>query len=491
MEQKHLHRTDKLILLTHIITAVFLTIGLISQLMLSELHPFSSVIPLVMNGVILVAGIVLFFRFPGQKIYSRFMAIAFSALYICLVLMSASNQTYPYMLPFLILFVLTMDKLNVMVSGFSFLAANIIRAIAMLVTAQAVDDVIETVMIEIIISVLGTVAAIQGMKLIVRFVKESAEEIMAISDSNAAVSKKILEVSGEVNTAITSAKENLFDIDFTTKAVNESMSDVSIGVTSTAEAIGQQTVMTQNIQENIDTTSARAGTIVSIAEETMASLKNGARAMTELMNNVDNSIADGADMLKAAVQLQKTSDEVRGITDIILGISQQTNLLALNASIEAARAGETGRGFAVVADEIRNLAEQTRVETENITRLLDELAVHATDVYNKVNGNVEISNKENELAKEANGRFVDIRSKMESLVENIEGVNEKMNDLLKANNVIVDSVSTLSASSEEISASTQEACGTSERNVKLVQEFMGMMENIASQMDELQSYNQN
>ncbi len=491
MEQKHLHRTDKLILLTHIITAIFLTIGLISQLMLSDLHPFSSVIPLVMNGVIFVAGLVLFFRFPGQKIYSRFMAIAFSVLYICLVLMSASNQTYPYMLPFLILFVLTMDKLNVMVSGFSFLAANIIRAIATLATAQAVDDVIETVMIEVIISILGTVAAIQGMKLIVRFVKESAEEIMAISDSNAAVSKKILEVSGEVNTAITSAKENLFDIDFTTKAVNESMSDVSIGVTSTAEAIGQQTVMTQNIQENIDTTSERAGTIVSIAEETMASLKNGARAMTELMNNVDSSIADGADMLKAAVQLQKTSDEVRGITDIILGISQQTNLLALNASIEAARAGETGRGFAVVADEIRNLAEQTRVETENITRLLDELAVHATDVYNKVNGNVEISNKENELAKEANGRFVDIRSKMESLVENIEGVNEKMNDLLKANNVIVDSVSTLSASSEEISASTQEACGTSERNVKLVQEFMGMMENIASQMDELQSYNQN
>ncbi len=491
MEQKHLHRTDKLILLTHIITAVFLTIGLISQLMLSDLHPFSSVIPLVMNGVILVAGIVLFFRFPRQKIYSRFMSIAFSVLYICLVLMSASNQTYPYMLPFLILFVLTMDKLNVMVSGFSFLAANIIRAIATLATAQAVDDVIETVMIEVIISILGTVAAIQGMKLIVRFVKESTEEIMSISDSNAAVSKKILEVSGEVNTAITNAKENLFDIDFTTKAVNESMSDVSIGVTSTAEAIGQQTVMTQNIQENIDTTSVRAGTIVSIAEETMSSLKNGARAMTELMNNVDNSIADGADMLKAAVQLQKTSDEVRGITDIILGISQQTNLLALNASIEAARAGDTGRGFAVVADEIRNLAEQTRVETENITRLLDELAVHATDVYNKVNGNVEISNKENELAKEANGRFVDIRSKMESLVENIEGVNEKMNDLLKANNVIVDSVSTLSASSEEISASTQEACGTSERNVKLVQEFMGMMENIASQMDELQSYNQN
>lgn len=489
MEQKHLRRTDKLILATHIITAIFLTIGLFSQLAFSELRVAFTVTPLVMNALILIAGIVIFLRFPGERIYSRYLAVTFSVLYVFLVLMAASNQTYPYMLPFLFVFVLTMDKFTVVVSSISFLVTNIIRAVMMLATAQDVNDVIESAMIEIIICILGTVIAIRSIKLITRFLKESTEEIMVFSDNNEAVSRKILEVSGEVNSAIANAKEDLINIDATTKAVNETMSDVSAGVTSTAEAIGQQTVMTQNIQENIDTTYERANSIVSIAEETMGSLKAGADAMTELMNNVDSSISDGAAMLNAAVQLQKTSDEVRGITDIILGISSQTNLLALNASIEAARAGESGRGFAVVADEIRNLAEQTRVETENITRLLDELAVHATDVYNKVNGSVEISNKEDELAKQANGLFTDIRRKMESLVEDIEGVNERMNDLLKSNNAIVDSVNTLSASSEEISASTQEACGTSAQNVKLVQEFMDMMENIAAQMDELMSYN--
>lgn len=489
MEQKHLRRTDKLILATHIITAIFLTAGLFSQLALSELNAVRSVIPLVMNALILIAGIIIFLRFPGERVYSRFIAVAFSVFYIVLVLSAASNQTYPYMLPFLFVFVLTMDKFTVMVSGISFLVTNIIRAAMLLASAQNVDDVIESAMIEIIICILSTVIAIQSIKLITRFLKESTEEIRVFSDNNEAVSRKILEVSSEVNSAIASAKEDLMNIDATTKAVNETMSDVSAGVTSTAEAIGQQTVMTQNIQENIDTTYERANSIVSIAEETMGALKNGVNAMTELMDNVDSSIADGAAMLNAAVELQKTSDEVRGITDIILGISAQTNLLALNASIEAARAGESGRGFAVVADEIRNLAEQTRVETENITRLLDELAVHATDVYNKVNGSVEISNKEDELAKEANSLFTDIRRKMENLVEDIEGVNERMNDLLKSNNAIVDSVNTLSASSEEISASTQEACSTSERNVKLVQEFKDMMESIAAQMDELMSYN--
>ena len=488
MREKHLVRTNKLILLTHCITTLFSVIGLVSQLQLSELPPVNSIIPLVMTIVVMAIGVVMFVKFSQTVLYARYVGIAFSVVYFAMMLLAASGSVFPYMVPFLICLVLTMDVLAIRVTSIIFVVTNLIRVAMTMAGASNPNDVIESVMIEVIITILVSIAANQGIKLLNSFFEESTGEVMAAVDQNTSMTQKIMDVVRNVEQNAESMAQDLEDISGATLAVSSAMDDISTGVTGTAEAIQEQNKQTQDIQDILDETQNRTTAIVQITNEAKDSLDSGTQALQALFNHVSESIETGASMQEASIKLQEKSEEVRGITNIILGISSQTNLLALNASIEAARAGEAGRGFAVVAEEIRNLAEQTRQETENITRIIDALSENAQLVSDKVAVSVEISDKENIAAKEASNKLAEITEKIDTLTGHMREVDGMMKSLLSSNNAIVDSITTLSASSQEISASTQEACTTSERNVKLVNAFSMAMENILQQMEALQTY---
>ncbi|WP_313598914.1 methyl-accepting chemotaxis protein [Pseudomonas sp.] len=91
-----------------------------------------------------------------------------------------------------------------------------------------------------------------------------------------------------------------------------------------------------------------------------------AQAIEQIGNLASEMELSGQAMLK----LQRESQKIGSVLDVIKSVSQQTNLLALNAAIEAARAGSAGQGFAVVADEVRSLAQRTQESAEEIEGLI-------------------------------------------------------------------------------------------------------------------------
>lgn len=99
----------------------------------------------------------------------------------------------------------------------------------------------------------------------------------------------------------------------------------------------------------------------------------GDRVVTDAVAQIEHLAHEMARSSQAMLGLQRESQKIGSVLEVIKSVSQQTNLLALNAAIEAARAGEAGQGFAVVADEVRSLAQRTQQSAEEIEELIGGL----------------------------------------------------------------------------------------------------------------------
>lgn len=485
MKELHIKRTNARLFALHTFTSIFLMIGLLAQLTTSQLAPIRSIVPIAALVLVYVIGLAMYFTKKSSVAYSWYVAIGFGLVYILALENGDSSAMFPYYVPFIFVFMMLLNRPILRASTIIFAVSNIVRVIITVMTNEMKDAVIEGTMIEVIVSIIVIITAYQGINLIQKFFDESMEEVKSVSDKNMAMAENILQSAEKVEENFAAITEEMNRITDGTQAVNDSIGYVSHGMDLVVEAITDQTTQTVEIQDIISLTNEETERMVEMTSVTNGMLESGTEAMGQLFECVQDVISENDSMKNAAKELQSKTEEIKGITTMILGISSQTNLLALNASIEAARAGEQGRGFAVVAEEIRNLAEQTRRETESITTLIEELAEHADEVIGKVENSASLAATENQVAAVANTRFAEIKASVDSLNESVSKVSDMMKKLLVSNNLIVDSVNSLSATSQEINASTQEVVENSADNVDFVKRFADSMEEIRGEMEKL------
>ncbi|MDO8907285.1 MAG: methyl-accepting chemotaxis protein [Pseudohongiella sp.] len=219
-------------------------------------------------------------------------------------------------------------------------------------------------------------------------------------------------------------------------------SQLSSTITRTAEGAMRQ----QNEIEHVaKAMSEMAGTVEEVARNVSMSANDaqkadeesakGANVVTQTMGAI-NALARDIDQASEVItDLQKETDNIGSVLDVIRGIAEQTNLLALNAAIEAARAGEQGRGFAVVADEVRTLASRTQASTEEIQVMIHKLQSGANQAVQVM---------------------VKGRDQAASSVDHASRAGQSLQTITRAVSVIKDMSNQIASASEEQSAVTIE-----------------------------------
>jgi len=191
---------------------------------------------------------------------------------------------------------------------------------------------------------------------------------------------EMAQLAGNLDVMLGGFRNLIGDVKQSVHTLTEAADHLSANVRRTSEGAARQlqetdmvatasTEMGSTIEEiarNTEQAASNAQATNNKAQEGRMAVENTVSQIRLLADNLESSSREVG-------QLQKESETIGSVLDVIRGIAEQTNLLALNAAIEAARAGDQGRGFAVVADEVRSLAIRTQNSTREIAGIISSL----------------------------------------------------------------------------------------------------------------------
>jgi methyl-accepting chemotaxis protein len=228
------------------------------------------------------------------------------------------------------------------------------------------------------------------------------------------------------------------------RVVAESSSNLSEGAQTQAASVEEMTASIAELISAIRIISNSAAAAKRQADETAASAKCSGQTVTEAVN--------------AMRLIEKSSEQINDIIQVISEIASQTNLLALNAAIEAARAGEHGLGFAVVADEVRKLAERSSEAAKEITQLIKESS-------RRVSEGAQLSEK--------------VGESLTTIVEAVTGTAAGITE-------IAEQTESQSASAEQVQSAIKAVSETTESGAVSAEELAASAEQLGAQAEALQ-----
>lgn len=452
-EKKRLARSNRICFSCYLLMSIVMFADAIVQY-----FRFDRNIGFIIISVLIIAGVVscsiLYKKNKTSNKYRYIICIDFTVVYLGMMMLSPNLMEFIYIFPVAACTLIYNDIKLTRIYAYIFAIFNTIRSVMFSIGNDSnLDNNNYSLCIEI--SILTAIILIFITKSMSLFTAHTQGALKKEKDQQAKILKEVLDIASNVKTRTQEVTDLVTTVAESTESTNESMHEITDSTQLTAENIGEQTLMTQAIQDTIKNTKNLSKDMVFAANSSSEAIKESLQVVKELTTQAEVIAGSSNDVVQSMNMLQEKTDEVKSIVDLILNISNQTNLLALNASIESARAGDAGKGFAVVADQIRQLAEQTRSATENISKIIENLNDNAYDASDKVQISIKATDKQNDLIKTASKCFDILDTNVNKMNENVTTMDTQIDGLVESNNKIVENINQLSATSEEILASVE------------------------------------
>lgn len=295
-------------------------------------------------------------------------------------------------------------------------------------------------------------------------------------------------IGDKISTNSTYLAQSSNDINEGSQQISLTMQELAEGTEHQAGNTTDLASTTENFVSTIKTANTKGEQFYNESKEVLQATSTGSNLMqqsTIQMQSIDQIINYAVTNM---YDLNKDSEQISTLVQVINNIADQTNLLALNAAIEAARAGESGKGFSVVADEVRKLAEQVSSSVTDISIIVKNIQ-NNTKIMSKSleNGYKEVV-KGTEQIQETSTTFNNIYNSVTNMSQGVQGISTDLQSIVSSSSLIQKSVNEIAAVSQQSAASVEETAATLQQTTSSIDHISANandLANMAMQLNDL------